>query len=71
MLKEEKEREENKNKQSLKNYKEDIGTQLIKNIKKLKLKIHSRLCNFKNTMLKKRKKEKKTTRSPKLHKIYI
>ena len=35
MLKEEKEREENKNKQSLKKYKEDIGTQLIKHIKKL------------------------------------
>ena len=48
----------NKNKQSHKNYKENIGTKLITNTKKLKLK--SRVWNFKNTMLK--KKEKKVTK---------
>ena len=56
-------------KQSHKNYKEDIGTKLITNTKKLKLKIQSRVWNFKITMLKKRrkkKKKKKKTRSQKL-----
>ena len=63
MLKEEgKERE--KKKKSHKNYKENIGTKLI-NTKKHKLKIQSRVWNFKNTMLKKRRKKKKT-RSKKL-----
>ena len=42
-----------------------IGTKLIKNTKKLKLKIYSRVWNFKNTMLKKRRK-KKIKRSKKL-----
>ena len=37
-----------------------IGTKLITNTKKLKLKIYSRVWNFKNTMLKKRRKNKKT-----------
>ena len=60
----------NKNKQSRKNYKENIGTKLITNTKKLKLKILSRVWNFKNTMLKKRRK-KKIKRSKKLlKKIY-
>ena len=36
-----------------------IGTKLITNTKKLKLKIQSRVWNFKNTMLKKRRGEKK------------
>ena len=45
---------QNKNKQSHKNYKEDLGTKLIPNTKKHKLKIQSRVWNFKNTMLKKR-----------------
>ena len=49
----------NKNKQSRKNYKENIGTKLITNTKKQKLKIQSRVWNFKNTMLKKRKKKTK------------
>ena len=48
----------NKNKQSHKNYKENIGTKLITNTKKLKLKIQSRVWNFKNAMLKKRRKKK-------------
>ena len=54
--------------------KKTIGTKLITYIKRLKLKIQSRVWNFKNTMLKKRrkrkKKERKNTRS-KNYKIYI
>ena len=44
----------NKNKQGRENYKENIGTKLITNTKKQKLKIQSRAWNVKNTMLKKR-----------------
>ena len=43
----------NKNKQGRKNYQENIGTKLITNTKKQKLKIQSRVWNFKNTILKK------------------
>ena len=43
----------NKQKQGRENYKENIGTKLITNTKKQKLKIQSRVWNFKNTMLKK------------------
>ena len=43
----------NKHKQAHENYKENIGTKLITNTKKQKLKIQSRVWNFKNTMLKK------------------
>ena len=39
--------------------KKTIGTKLITYIKRLKLKIQSRIWNFKNTMLKKRRKTKK------------
>ena len=39
--------------------KKTIGTKLITNTKKLKLKIYSRVWNFKNTMLKKRRRKKK------------
>ena len=46
-------REKEKKKKSHKNYKENIGTKLITNTKKQKLKIQSRVWNFKNTMLKK------------------
>ena len=50
----------NKQKQTrCKNYKESIGTKLITNTRKQKLKIQSRVLNFKNTMLKKRKKRHK------------
>ena len=49
----------NKNKQGRENYKENTGTKLISNTKKQKLKIWSRVWNFKNTMLKKRKKKHK------------
>ena len=48
-----------KNKQGCENYKETTGTRLITNTKKQKLKIQSRVWNFKNTMLKKRKKKTK------------
>ena len=58
----------NKQKQSCESYKENIRTKLITNTKKQKLKIQSRVCNFKNTMLKKRIRKK---RSQKLQKIYI
>ena len=49
----------NKNKQCCKNYKENTGTKLISNTKKHKLKIQSRVWNFKNTMLKTRRRERK------------
>ena len=38
--------------------KKSIGTKLITYTKRLKLKIQSRVWNFKNTMLKKRRKRK-------------
>ena len=45
----------NKEKQTgRENYKETTGTKLITNTKKQKLKIQSRVWNFKNTMLKKK-----------------
>ena len=45
--------------QSHKNYKENIGTKLITNNKKQKLKIQSTVWNFKNKMLKKRRRKRK------------
>ena len=39
--------------------KKTIGTKLITYTKRLKLKIQSRVWNFKNTMLKKRRKRRK------------
>ena len=47
----------NKNKQGRENYKENIGTKLITNTKKQNLKIQSRVWNFKDTMLKKRRRK--------------
>ena len=49
----------NKQKQSCKNYKEKRGIKLITNTKKQKLKFQSRVWNFKNTMLKKRRRKRK------------
>ena len=46
-----------KNKQSRMNYKENTGTKLITNTKKHKLKIQSRVWNFRYTMLYKRRRE--------------
>ena len=45
--------------------KKTIGTKLITYTKRLKLKIQSRVWNFKNTMLKKRRKRKKTKQNKK------
>ena len=48
----------NKNKQCRKNYKENTGTKLISNTKKHKLKIQSKVWNFRYTMLFKRRRER-------------
>ena len=58
LKKKKKKREKNKQKQSRKNYKENIGTKLITNTKKHKLKIQSRVWNFRYTMLYKRRRER-------------
>ena len=63
--KEKKERKKRtkKNKQGRKNYQENTGTKLITNTKKHKLKIQSRVWNFRYTMLfKRRKKQRKRRR---------
>ena len=58
-------------KQSHKNYKENIGTKLITNTKKHKLKIQSRVWNFRYTMLYKRRERKRgKEKSKKLYKKY-
>ena len=68
-----KRKREKTKKQSYKNYKENLGTKLITNTKKQKLKIQSRVWNFKNTMLKKRrikiKRENKQTNKNNVAKI--
>ena len=59
-------------KQSRTNYKENIGTQLITNTKKQKLKIQSRVWNFKNTMLKKeeeKERERKKNKQTRTNKV--
>ena len=63
----------NKNNQSRKNYKENIGTKLITNTKKHKLKIQSRVWNFRYTMLYKIRRERKRERKKvtKIINIYI
>ena len=58
----------NKNKQCCKNYKENTGTKLISNTKKHKLKIQSKVWNFRYTMLYKRRRER--NREKKSHRIY-
>ena len=50
-----KRKREKMNKQGCKNYKENIGTKQITNTKKQKLKIQSRVWNFRYTMLYKRR----------------
>ena len=59
----------NKNKQCHKNHKENTGTKLISNTKKHKLKIQSRVWNFRYTMLYKRRRERKREKK-KSHKNY-
>ena len=49
--------------------KKTIGTKLITYIKRLKLKIQSRVWNFKNTMLKKRRKRTKQNKTKHSQKI--
>ena len=53
--KKEGEKNTNKNKQSRINYKENTGTKFITNTKKHKLKIQSRVWNFRYTMILKRR----------------
>ena len=60
----------NQQKQCRKNYKENTGTKLISNTKKHKLKILSRVWNFRCTMLYKKKKRKKQRRKKKSHRNY-
>ena len=48
----------NKQKQCRKDYKENTGTKLISNTKKHKLKIQSRVWNFRYTMLYKKRRER-------------
>ena len=67
--KKKKERKTNKQKQNHKNYKQNIGTKLITNTKKHKLKVQSRVWNFRYTMLKKRRRERKR-RKKKSQKLY-
>ena len=65
----------NKNKQCHKNYKENTGTKLISNTKKHKLKIQSRVWNFRYTILFKRRRErnreKEKEKLKKGHRNYI
>ena len=60
-----KRRRKRKREKNGKNYKENLGTKLITNTKKRKLKIQSRVWNFKNTMLKKRRKIKRENKPTK------
>ena len=72
LFKRRRERNRGKKKKVTAIMKKTIGTKLITYIKRLKLKIQSRVWNFKNTMLKKgrrkrtREKEKKKTKPQKL-----
>ena len=52
--------------QSHKNYKENIGTKLITNNKKQKLKIQSTVWNFQNTILKKIKRKRRRKKVTKI-----
>ena len=61
----ERNREEEKKKVTEIVLKKTIGTKLITYTKKRKLKIQSRVWNFKNTMLKKRRKKQKTNKQKK------
>ena len=56
--KNEERKQTNKQKQCRKNYKENTGTKLISNTKKHKLKIQSRVWNFRYTMLYKGRRER-------------
>ena len=62
----------NKNKQCHKNQKENTGTKLISNTKKHKLKIQSRVWNFRYTMLFKirRERNREKEKIKKVHRNY-
>ena len=51
------------------NYKENTGTKLISNTKKHKLKIQSRVWNFRYTMLYKRRRERNREEKKKSQKL--
>ena len=68
-VKKKKKKKREKNKQSRKNYKENTGTKLISNIKKHKLKIKSRVWNFRYTMLYKRRRERNREEKKKSQKL--
>ena len=60
------------NKQGRENYKENIGTKLITNTKKHKLKIQSRVWNFRYTLSYKRRRERERKKVTKIKKnIYV
>ena len=63
------EKQTNKDKQSCKNYKENKDTKLITNTKKHKLKIQSRVWNFRYTMLYKRRRERNRKKRKKVTEI--
>ena len=70
----EREKQTNKDKQCRKNCKENTGTKLITNIKKHKLKIQSRVWNFRYTMLYKKRRERNRggkKREKKSHRNYL
>ena len=58
MLRKRRRKRKREKKKSCKNYKEHIGTKLISNTKKHKLKIQSTVWNFRYTMLYKRTRER-------------
>ena len=62
-------KQSNKNKQCRKNYKENTGTKLISNTKKHKLKIQSRVWNFRYTMLHRRRGERNREEKKKSQKL--
>ena len=64
-----KKKQTNKNKQGRKNYKENIGTKLMTNTKKQKLKIQSRVWNFRYTMLYKIRRERNRGKTKKVTEI--
>ena len=62
-------KQKQKQKQSRKNYKENTGTKLISNTKKHKLKIQTRVWNFRYTMLYKRRRERNIEEKKKSQKL--
>ena len=63
-------KQRNKQTQCHKNYKENTGTKLISNTKKHKLKIQSKVWNFRYTMLYRRRRERNKEEKKKSQKLY-